>query len=139
MIKSFYATVESTSYLLDSFKKLPDMPGPVKTQGQLVNLTTGLFFFNNSGSVLAFDPSVNIWKTGGPGYNSITFSNLQDKTVPDYDNENNALVATTDFASNAFLSFDYSNNAFIKFNDVDLSFSKLSSRPSGTQWLFGSY
>lgn len=139
MIKAFFSTKESASLLIDSFIRLPDMTGPVKTQGQLVNLSTGLFFFNNTGSVMQFDVTANAWRTGGPGYNSITFSNLQDKTVPDYDNENNPLVATTDFANNAFLSFDYSNNAFIKFNDIDLSFSKLASRPSGTQWLFRSY
>lgn len=138
-INSFYCTTEDANGLISGFKKKPDMGGPLKTQGVLVNLTTGLFFFNNSGSVLQFDVTTDVWKTGGPGYNSITFSNLQDKSVEGYDNENNSLVATTDFADTAFLSFDYSNSAYIKFNDVDLSFTKLNSRPEGGQWIFGSY
>jgi PKD repeat protein len=138
-INSFYSTTESGNGIITGFKKLPDMGGPVKTQGVLLNLTTGLFFFNNSGSVLQFDVTANVWKTGGPGYNSVAYTNLQDTSVPNYDDENNSLVGTTDFGDNAFLSFDYSNNAFMKFNDIDLTFTKLNSRPEGEQWIFGSY
>ena len=116
-----------------------EKPAPQIDMKDLLNLTTGLFFFNNSGSVLLFDVTTNVWKTGGPGYNSITYTNLQDTSAPNYDDENNSLVGTTDFGDNAFLSFDYSNNAFMKFNDIDLTFTKLNSRPEGEQWIFGSY
>jgi PKD repeat protein len=138
-IMTFFSTFEGADGIISGFKKLPDMVGPLKTQGQLVNLATGLFFFNNTGSVMFFDTVTNVWKTGGPGYNSVAFANLQDTSVTTYGNENNSLVATTDFSNNAFLSFDYSPNAFIKFNDVDLAFSKLNSRVAGEQWVFGSY
>lgn len=138
-INSFYKSQENGSDLFSQFIKLPNMSGPVKTQGALVNLTTALFFINNSGNVMAFDTSTSVWKTGGPGLNSVAFSNLQDKTKSNYDNESNALLATTDFGDNAFISFNYSDNSVIKYNDVDLSFTKLSSRPSGDQWVFGSY
>ena len=86
-----------------------------------------------------FDTVTNVWKIGGPGYNSVAFSKIQDTSVSDYGNENNGLVASTDFSNNAFLSFDYSPNAFCKFNDIDLSFTKLNNRAAGEQWLFGSY
>ena len=138
-INSFYSSSEGVSGILTGFKKLPDMTGPLVTQGVLLNLATGLFFFNNTGSVMYFDTVTNVWKIGGPGYNSIAFSKIQDTSVPDYGNENNGLVASTDFSNNAFLSFDYSSNAFCKFNDIDLSFTKLNSRAAGEQWIFGSY
>jgi PKD repeat protein len=138
-INSFYNSIDSGTELFSQFGKLPNMSGPVKTQGQLVNLTTALFFFNNSGNVMAFDTNTNVWKTGGPGLNSIAFANLQDNTKTNYDNENNPLLVTTDFGDNAFISFNYSPNSMIKYNDVDLTFTKLSSRPAGEQWIFGSY
>lgn len=138
-IKAFFGTEEDGVSLIANFNQLPDLVGPAKTEGILLNLNTSMFFFNNTGSISSFDPLENVWRTGGPGYNSIVFNNLQDTTVQDYDNEANTLVGTTDGASTAYLSFDYSNNAFIKYSDVDLTFTRLNARPTGEQWLFGTY
>lgn len=138
-IKSFYTTFEDGINVILGFKKLGDILGPTKFEGILLNLRTNLYFFNNTGAVSAYDTTTSVWKTGGPGYNSIAFRDLQDNTVQNFDNETNTLLGTTDGSDNAFLSFDYSPDAFIKFNDVDLTFSKMPERPSGNQWVFGNY
>lgn len=138
-IKSFFNTVEDGASLIATFNKLPDLVGPAKTEGVLLNLNASMYFFNNTGAISSFDPLENAWRTGGPGYNSIVFNNLQDTTVLGYDNESNTLVGTTDGGSTAYLSFDYSNNAYIKYSEVDLTFTRLNARPSGEQWLFGTY
>ena len=138
-LKGFYVSEDDGVFAYAKWNKLPDLAGPRKNQAQLVNLQSGLFLFNNSGSVLQFDDVANAWRTGGPGYNSIAFSNLQDKSVLNYEDEDNSLVATTDNDNNVYLSFDYSNKAYIKFNDIDLSFKLLNSRPVGQQWFFGTY
>ena len=138
-IKSFFSSVEDEANIFGSFTQLADLVGPRKTEGILLNLTQGLYFFNNTGAVSLFDPIEQVWKTGGPGYNSIVFNNLQDKTVQTYDEESNTLVGTTDNTSAAYLSFDYSTDAYIKYNEIDLTFTKLNQRPSGEQWLFGTY
>lgn len=138
-LKSFYATYEDGTDLIAGFKKLQDILGPTKYEGILLNLKSNLFFFNNTGAVSAYDPVAAVWKTGGPGYNSVAFRNLQDSTVQNSDDEKNTLLGTTDNADNAYLSFDYSPNSFIKFNDVDLTFTKMAERPSGNQWVFGNY
>lgn len=136
-IKSFFSSYEDANYSVAGFEKLPDILGPVKYEGQLVNLNSGLFFFNNTGAVSSFDTTTNVWKTGGPGLNSAEFTTLQDTTATNYDSEYNTLLASTDGDRRAYLSFDYSNNSFIKFNDLDLTFTKLPARPSGNQWNFG--
>ena len=66
--------------------------------------------------------------------NSIAFRNLQDTSVLGFDDLNNTLVATSDNNNTAYLSFDYSANAFFKFNEIDTTFSSISSRPTGNQW-----
>ena len=136
-IKSFFASYEDANYSVAGFTRLPDLVGPTKYEGQLVNLSSGLFFFNNTGAVSSFDTTTNVWKTGGPGLNSAEFTTLQDTTVSNYDSEYNTLLASTDNDRRAYLSFDYSANSFIKFNDLDLTFTKLPARPSGNQWNFG--
>lgn len=138
-IKSFYCTYEDGTSLIGGFKKLPDILGPTKYEGTLLNMKSNLFFFNNTGAVSAYDSTTNVWKTGGPGYNSVAFRSLQDSTVQNSDDENNTLLGTTDGADNAYLSFDYSPNSFIKFNDIDLTFTKMPERPTGNQWIFGNY
>jgi len=138
-LKGFYVSENDGVFAFAKWNKLPDLAGPKKAQAQLVNLQSGLFLFNNSGSVLQFDDVANAWRTGGPGYNSIAFSNLQDKSVLDYEDEDNSLLATTDNDNNAYLSFDYSSKAYIKFNDIDLSFKLMNARPTGSQWFFGTY
>jgi len=138
-IKSFFSTNESPTNAVASFNKLPDILGPTKYEGNLVNLASGLFFFNNTGAISSFDTTTNVWKTGGPGLNSNTFLALQDTTKTDFDNDTNTLLATTDLDRKAYLSFDYTDDSFIKFNDLDLTFTKLPARPSGNQWNFGTF
>jgi PKD repeat protein len=133
-IKSFYKTKENGADFIYYFEKLNDISGGEKTEGQLVNLSSGLYFFNNTGSVSAYKPDTGIWEVGGPGLNSLAFRGLQDTTVPDYSNPSNTLVACSDNNHSAYLSFDYSNNSFIKFNDITLTFSKLPERVDNSQW-----
>ena len=135
----FYESFQSEGNDIGGFKKLGDMLGSVKLEGQLVNLTSGLFFFNNSGSVSQYDTNLDVWRTGGPGINSVQFKQMQDTTVVDYDDETNTLLASTDGDRNAYLSFDYSSNAYTKFNELDLTFTKLNSRPDGNQWIMTTY
>jgi len=138
-IKSFYRSVSDGVNLIGTFEKLLDIAGPKKLEGILLNLKDGIFFFNNTGSVSQYDTNTATWKVGGPGQNSVTFNDLQDTNVLNYANEENTLVGTTNNDYNAYLSYDYSNNAYLKFNAIDLTFSKLDSRPSGEQWIFGNY
>lgn len=136
-IKAFYSSSTVGTNYLNSFNRLADLIGPAKLEGQLVNLYSGLYFFNNTGTVSAFNTTTLSWATGGPGYNSVAFTDLQDTSVTDYEDESNTLVATSDNNHNAYLSFDYSNKSYIKWNDMDLTFKLLSPRPTGTQWVFG--
>jgi PKD repeat protein len=138
-LKSFYRTEGSVASPFMNVRKLPDMPGSTKLEGQLVALSAGVFFFNNSGAISAYNDASGVWETGGPGANSGTFRLLQDQTAPGFDDPNNTLLAASDGDKKAYLSFDYSPNAFIKFNLVDLTFSTLGSRPAGNQWLMGIY
>lgn len=133
-IKSFYKTESVGAVTFQNIKKLTDMAGPTKLEGQLVPLSSGVFFFNNSGSISAYNDASGVWETGGPGLNSATFRVLQDATVSGFDNADNTLVAASDGDRKAYLSYDYSPRAFIKFNEADLTFSSLGSRPEGTQW-----
>jgi hypothetical protein len=113
--------------------------GPTKVEGQLVNLNSGLFFFNNTGAISSFNTTDGVWKTGGPGLNSSVFTSLQDTTVNGYENDTNTLLATTDGDRKAYLSFDYTTKSFLKFNDLDVTFTKLPDRPSGNQWTMGTF
>ena len=133
-IKTFYKTSGTTSDSFIDIRKLPDMVGPAKTEGQLVTLSKGVYFFNNSGSISAYNPTSGIWETGGPGTNSISFRLLQDNSIIGFDNQINSLLATSDGNKVAYLSYDYSEKPFIKFNELDLTFSSLTTRPIGTQW-----
>ena len=135
-LKSFYRTEGTISQPLQVIRKLTDMPGAAKFEGQMVALTNGIYFFNNTGEVLLYDPVANTWSVGGPGVNS---PDLQDKTVTGYDNASNTLVATSDQTSLAYLFFDYSTRAQIKFNEADFTFTSLPVRPSGEQFLAGLY
>lgn len=133
-IKNFYKTVGTTSeYFLD-VKKLADMSGPAKLEGQLVPLSQGVYFFNNTGAISAYNPTTDVWETGGTGVNSASFRLLQDNTVVGFDSQEQTLVAASDSDKTAYLSFDYSNKPFIKFNEITLTFSNVSYRPSGSQF-----
>ena len=133
-IRSFYKTSGNTSEPFIDIRKLTDMAGPSKIEGQLVSLSTGIYFFNNSGSVSAYNPTTGVWGTGGPGVNSPAFKALQDSTVVGFDSESQTLLAASDNDHVAYLSFDYSQKSFFKFNDIDTTVSSVTSRPSGSQW-----
>ena len=112
------------------------MSGTAKTEGQLVSLTNGLFFFNNSGNIVAFNTVDNTWEVG----NSVApFKSFQDTTIENYSDLSQTLMATSDGERVAYLSFDYSYNAFVKYNSVDKTFYSIGSRPTGDQWVLGIY
>ncbi len=138
-LKSFYATAGTTGNPAQTIKKLSDMPGPLTLEGALVSLTPGLFFFNNTGSISAYNPIGGAWETGGPGINSIAFRSLQDPTVAGFDDTSNSLLAASDGDHRAYLSFDYSVRSFLKFSAIDNTFSSLSNRPPGAQFAMGIY
>lgn len=138
-IKTFYRTEGTVSSPFNNIRKLQDIQGPTKLEGQLTDLSKGIYLLNNSGSVSKFDPTGSVWSSGGPGVNSLLYRSLQDTTVSGYDNSANTLLLTSDRDKRAYLSFDYSEDAFLKFNEIDLTFSSLGSRPTGEQWLLGVY
>lgn len=135
-IKEFYKTEGTSVNPVNNIRKLQDMTGSVKLDGELVNLTNGLFFFNNSGNVSAYNITSGVWETGS----SISpFRSLQDKNVDNYNNLDQTLLATSDNDRNAYLSYDYSTSAFIKYNSIDKTFHALSNRIVGEQWILGIY
>lgn len=138
-LKSFYATIEDGVDLISAFKKLNDISGPDRKEGQLVNMTSGVYFFDNSGSVSAFDPFTSTWQVGGSSTNSLEFQQYQDTTKQDYNLNTNTLLAVSDGSHSAFLSYDYTNKSFLKFTDTDLSFIKLGDRPDYNQWAMGTF
>lgn len=138
-IKSFYKTQGTVSEPFVNITKLSDITGTTKLEGQLVPLSTGLFFFNNSGNISAYNDNAKVWETGLAGSSTASFRSVQDSSVTGYDDVSNSLLAASDNERVAYLSFDYSNNAFIKFNGADLTFDNLGSRPVGEQWILGVY
>jgi hypothetical protein len=138
-LKSFYRTEGTLTEEFQYFRKLPDLPGSQKLEGELVPLTNGVYFFNNSGEIAVWNDTSNVWSVGGPGLGSAPWRALQDQTVGTYDDQTNTMVATSDGDKRAYLSFDYSPNTFIKFNETSLTFSSLGSRPAGEQLLMGVY
>jgi PKD repeat protein len=138
-LKSFYKTEGITSSPLQTIRKLVDMPGTTKFEGQLAYLSRGIYFFNNTGEVMLYDITSNTWKVGGPGVGSPDFAKLQDSSVSGYSGQDNTLVIATDQSTKAYLYFDYSTKANMKFNETDMTFSSLPVRPSGEQFLAGLY
>jgi PKD repeat protein len=138
-LKSFYRTEGTISNPFINIRKLQDIQGPTKLEGELINLSQGVYFLNNSGSVSKFDPEASVWATGGPGVNSLLYRNLQDTSISGYDDQSNTLLVDSDGDKRAYMSFDYSSSAFAKFNEIDLTFTSLGSRPEGDQWLMGVY
>lgn len=136
-MKSFYRTEGSIGSPFTGLRKLTDIQGPTKVEGQLTTLSNGIYFFNNSGSISAFNDSTNSWSTGGPGVNSVAYRALQDTEILGFDNSTNTLLAASDGDHRAYLSFDYSTNVFIKFNQIDLTFVSLGIRPEGSQLVMG--
>jgi len=138
-IKSFYRTEGLVGNPFVNIRKMQDIQGPTKLNGELVDLSEGMYFLSNSGSVSQFDDLAEVWSTGGPGANSLLYRSLQDTTVVGFDDPANSMRLASDGDKRAYLSFDYSPNAFVKFNEIDLTFSSLISRPEGEQWLMGVY
>ena len=138
-IKSFYQTQGTLGQEFQSITKLTDMIGPAKIEGQLVALSDGLFFFNNSGNIVAYNDTTGTWESGGASATSAPFRNLQDTRNVDFDNAANTLLATS-YDRTAFLSYDYSSAALMKFNSLDLAFYALPNRPVvSAQFLMGVY
>lgn len=133
-LRSFYKTSGITSNEFTGIKKINDLSGPTKSEGQLVSMSEGVFLFNNSGSISVYNTNTLSWSTGGPGTNSSEFRSLQDVSKDYFDNNNQTLLAASDQDHNSYLSYDYSESSFIKFNDIDLTFKYIGSRPEGTQW-----
>jgi PKD repeat protein len=138
-LKSFYRTEGTVGNPFTFIRKMQDVQGPTKLEGQLLAMSTGIYFLNNSGSVSKFYPQESIWRSGGPGVNSLLYRGLQDTTVQGFDNAKNTLLAVSDGDKRAYLSFDYSPNAFLRFNEIDLTFVSLGNRPQGQQWIMGVY
>lgn len=138
-LKSFYRTEGVLSDPVKSFRKLPDILGAIKLEGQLVALVDGIYFFNNTGEVCVYDTIANLWASGGPGIGSPMFATLQDKTVTNFDNPANTLLAASDGDRTAFLSFDYGTGAFMKFDQTDRTFNRLPNRPVGEQFAMTIY
>jgi PKD repeat protein len=136
-LKSFYRTEGILSDPLLYIKKLTDMPGSTKVEGEMVSLTQGVYFFNNSGEIAVYSPTSSTWAVGGPGINSPSFRSLQDSTVSGFDSTANTLIAASDNDRRAYLSYDYSPNAFLRFNEADLTFQSLTPRPLGEQFVCG--
>lgn len=133
-IQSFYKTDGNSADPFINIRKLPSMAGPARSEGKLVSLSQGIYFFSNSGTVTAYNTTSGVWGTGGPGVNSSAFRSLQDINIVGFEDSSNTLLATSDGDKTAYLSYDYSPNAFIKFNEIDTTFSGVTARPTGTQW-----
>lgn len=140
-ISDFYKTNGNLSSPYNTLTRLPDMTGVAKTEGELVSLSSGIFFFNNSGEISAWNDVSLTWEIGRANSSSISFRSLQDSSISNFDNKSNTLLAASDGDRLAYLSFDYSNNTFIKFNGTDLTFSLAGSgsRPTGKQLKLGIY
>ena len=102
-------------------------------------MSNGLFFFNNSGEISAWNDTTLTWEVGRTGSAALTFRTVQDTNVSSFDSRSNTLLAASDGDRVAYLSYDYSNRAFVKFNGTDLTFSTTKYRPSGKQFKMGVY
>jgi PKD repeat protein len=138
-MRSFYRTAGTSGSPFQSMEKIEGIQGTLKTEGELTDLSAGIYFFNNTGSISKFIDTDRSWKQTGPGLNSVAYRSLQDTSVNGYNDEANTLLLTSDRDYRAYLSFDYSEKAFIKFNEIETTFSTLGTRPTGDQFLLGVY
>ncbi len=136
-IRSFYRTEGTTGEPFTKLRKMNDIQGATKLEGQLTNLSQGVYFFNNTGSISSFNDTTTIWSIGGPGVNSIIYRSLQDTSVVGFDDPTNTLLATSDGDKRAYITYDYSDDIFIKFQELDTTFVTMGSRPAGEQWILG--
>lgn len=138
-ISSFYKTRGNLASPFNAITKLPDMTGSVKVEGELVPMSNGVFFFNNSGEISAWNDTTLTWEVGRTGSAALTFRTVQDPSISSFDNKANTLLAASDGDRVAYLSYNYSNKAFVKFNGTDLTFTALKYRPVGSQFKMGVY
>lgn len=138
VISNLYSTIGGVNDPFIALKKLQDLPNSNYTEGQFLAMSNGLFFFNNSSNISIYEDSSNTWYVAGNN-SGLSFRELQDKTVSGFDKESNTLLGVSNGDHFAYLSFDYSKNSMIKFNNLELTFSKLPSRPRLKQWFIGIY
>lgn len=135
---NFYRTTKTSADEFVGLSKLLDLPG-VKEEGEIVSLSQGIYFFNNSASILVYSPLRNTWITGGLSMNSSSFRSIQDVEKPNFDSLTNTLLAASDGENLAYLSYDYSEKSFVKFNEYDTTFTLMAVRPRKDQWNMGVY
>ena len=138
-LSEFYSTQGTLSNPFETLTRLPDVGGSAKTEGELVKMINGVFFFNNSGEVSAWNDNTMTWEVLRQSSSTISFRSLQDTNISEFDLLSNTLQASSDGDRIAYLSYDYSTNAFIKFNGTDNTFSSAGSRPIGEQFVMGIY
>lgn len=138
-LASFYKTKGSVSQPFSVITRLPDMIGSVKTEAQMVTLVNGVFVFNNSGEICAWNDTSLVWEVGQASSSSLNFRSVQDTSTSGFDDRSNTLLAASDKDRMAYLSYDYSEKAFVKFNGTDLTFSTTKYRPPGKQFKMGVY
>lgn len=135
----FYKTNGSLSSPFGTITRLPDMPGSVKTEGQMVSLLNGVFFFNNSGEICAWNDTALTWEVGRASLTSLSFRSVQDTSTQNFSDASNTLRASSDGDRAVYLSYDYSSKAFLKFNGTDLTFTRMRQKPEGVQFEMGVY
>lgn len=138
-LADFYKTKGTLSNPFNSLIKLPSIAGSAKLEGELVTLSNGIFLFNNTGEISAWNDTSMTWEVGRSNSSTISFRSLQDTNIEDFSNKSNTLLATSDKDRIAYLSYDYSTKAFIKFNGTDLTFESVGVRPSGKQFNMSIY
>jgi hypothetical protein len=138
-LESFYGTRGTALDPFITITTLPSLGGSTKVEGQLVDLSNGVYFFNNSGEIVAYNETSGVWEVGVPSLQSVSFRTLQDTEVSGFDSAANTFLAASDGDSVVYLSFDYSSRAFIKYNSTDITFSSAGARPAGNQFLMGIY
>lgn len=136
-LSNFYKTNGTLINNVNSITKINDLVGRTVVEGQMVPMNSGMFVFNNSGQVSAWNINSNVWETLRQSSTTLAFRSLQDSNISSFDNEANTLLASSDGDSVAYLSFDYSQSAFIKFNLTNKTFSSAGGRPSGKQFMMG--
>jgi hypothetical protein len=138
-LSGFYRTNGSLASPFNTLTRLPNLAGSVKVEGQIVGMSNGVFMFNNSGEVCAWNDTSLTWEVGRAGSSSLTFRSVQDTNSSNFDDGANTLLVSSDGDRIAYLSYDYSDRAFVKFNGVDLTFSTTKYRPPGKQFKMGVY
>lgn len=138
-LSSFYRTNGSLASPFNTITRLPDTTGSIKVEGQLVSMSNGIFLFNNSGEICAWNDTTLTWEVGRAGSSSLTFRTVQDTNASNFDDRSNTMLAASDGDRMAYISYDYSSKAFVKFNGVDMTFSTTKYRPVGKQFQMGVY